>query len=357
MITFDVNDKARKSPGEKLLPYIDDLNFQFNLRTKSNVEACGATSSRVLNNIFSHPFLEAAHTAYDKHYPLALSPDSVWLCIAQGFASHINLNAESLRSKFVSHSGKKMIRIDRDAFIKGSPNNDWQGCFNEFSDKLEEHIGKKRDLVVSNFSTTGLIEKASSEIVLMDSMKAYFKYAVRTCCGIPSVMLTGSVDDWKNIRTRVENLAEYDLGWWVKSLVTTTDHLVKAAEGNPDIKFWDSLYKNNGGSGGPYIGGWVNTLFPYIEDYKGNLRKNSYAENWDSRNGLGGNTLDSFPQGLSKVDFKWQVYDTTHDMEFLGGMVGVSQDEKTLALTPSIGWAVRDKGTSRPGPIDEKEDW
>jgi len=29
-------------------------------------------------------------------------------------------------------------------------------------------------------------------------------------------------------------------------------------------------------------------------------------------------------------------------MEFLGGFVGVSQDEASLALRPEIGWAVRE---------------
>jgi hypothetical protein len=30
-------------------------------------------------------------------------------------------------------------------------------------------------------------------------------------------------------------------------------------------------------------------------------------------------------------------------MEFIGGILGVSQDRETLSLRPEIGWAVRDK--------------
>jgi hypothetical protein len=29
-------------------------------------------------------------------------------------------------------------------------------------------------------------------------------------------------------------------------------------------------------------------------------------------------------------------------MEFLGGFVGIGQDEATLAVRPAVGWAVRD---------------
>lgn len=355
-ITFNVNEKALRSMGEQPMN-ATSLQEAFKARTKGDVEACGAAHQAVISGLDSHAFMGAVHLSYSKHYPLILSPDTVWLTIAQGFGNHVNANAEKLRKRFVSHEGKKMILIDEPSFVKGSPDNNWQGTFDQLSDKLAEYIGKKRDLVVNDFSTTGLVEKAASELVLMDSMKSYFKYAVRTLCGIPNITLTGTVEDWKNIRTRAENLAEFDLDWWVKSLVPTLDHFVKAAEGNPDIKFWDEMYKQGGGSGGPYISGWVNTLMPYLENYKGVMTKNQYAENWNDKKGWGGGpTMDAYPSSLCKVPFKWEIDGRTHDMEFLGGTVGVHQNDN-LSIEPTIGWAVRDAGTSREGVIDEKEDW
>jgi hypothetical protein len=388
MIKFDVNAKALKSMAEVPMA-TNSIKAALDGRTKSPVEACGANYDRVVGgypdpsasdyldgldqndpyvkklaakiprpSAFSHGFMEAVHMSFQDHYPLVITPDSVWLTLAQGFGHHVNANAEKLRKQFVSHEGKKMLLIRRDYFSKGSPHNDWPGCFTEFSDKIQEHIGKKRDLIVGNFSTTGPIEKAASELVLMDSMKSYFKYAVRTLCGIPSVTLTGTVDDWRSIRTRAENFSEFDLDWWVKSLIPTLDQFIKAAEGNPDIKFWDSMYKLEGMSGGPYCSGWANTLFPYLTDYKGIMVKNKYAEKWDDTRGFGhGPSMDAYPNSLSKVPFKWEIGGQTHDMEFLGGVVGVSQHEKTLEVEPAIGWAVRDTGTVRDGGIDEKEDW
>ena len=121
-------------------------------------------------------FLRALHTSFDNHLPLTLSPDDVWVAIAQGFSAHVNANAEELRHQFVAHEGQKYIEIQRDFFVKGSPDNDWMGGFAEFSDKIAEYIGKKRDLLVSSFTTTGPVEKAVSEVILMDAMKAYFTY-------------------------------------------------------------------------------------------------------------------------------------------------------------------------------------
>ena len=55
-----------------------------------------------------------------------------------------------------------------------------------------------------------------------------------------------------------------------------------------------------------------------------------------------GFSADSFPSGLSKAPFWWDYLRRSFDMEFLGGFVGVAQDEETLTLRPEIGWAVRE---------------
>jgi hypothetical protein len=55
-----------------------------------------------------------------------------------------------------------------------------------------------------------------------------------------------------------------------------------------------------------------------------------------------GPTLASLPGGLSKAPFRWKYLRRVFAMEFLGGFVGVAQDEGTLALRPEIGWAVRE---------------
>ena len=176
-------------------------------------------------------------------------------------------------------------------------------------------------------------------------------------CGIPNVTLTGTVADWKSVRTRAENLVEFDLDWWIKPLLPVLDQFVSAAEGKPDIAFWDDMYKQEGGSGGPYCSGWVNMLFPYLEAYNGDLIKNPYAENLSKRGFMDGPTLDAYPSSLSKTAFKWQYFDVSHDMEFLGGVIGVHQDPTTLAIEPAIGWAIRDTGVQKEGEINSAEDW
>src|ERR1700728_559348 len=87
------------------------------------VEAMGATTPFLPSA--GHGLLHAVHLAYADHRPLALSPDAIWLALAQGFAMHVHANAERLRGKFVRHEGQALLRVRRDDFVKGSPHNPW----------------------------------------------------------------------------------------------------------------------------------------------------------------------------------------------------------------------------------------
>merc|ERR1712093_56841 len=71
-------------------------------------------------------FAKAVHAAFFDHHPLVLSPDIIWLTIAQGLANHVDQNAKTLRHKFVSHQGKMNLVISRPEFVKGSPENNWE---------------------------------------------------------------------------------------------------------------------------------------------------------------------------------------------------------------------------------------
>jgi hypothetical protein len=62
----------------------------------------------------THPLLGAVHLAFAQHRKLVLSPEVVWLTIAQGIAQHVRLHAETLRPRLVRHAGKKVLRVECD---------------------------------------------------------------------------------------------------------------------------------------------------------------------------------------------------------------------------------------------------
>lgn len=356
-ITFQVNDVSPCSDPMPQIPYFDAVKqYLKSFSPNSKIESCSDYRGKLVGEvdyplIEYNPLVAAVHHAFSFHYPLCLSPDMIWLLIAQGFANHVNANAEKLRDKFVSHQGKKLLKVRRDDFIKGTPENPWTEVFSEFSAQIRQHIGGvTHDLLVPTFSTTGLVEKAAAEVVLMDAMQSYFEYLVMTRCGIPSIRLEGTVEDWQSLRQKTLELAQFDLGWWIESLEPILDQFILAAQGKSEPKFWESIYKFHGamGSGLPYITGLITAFFPYLLDnstgkaiIKNKVNLDSFNDNYE-----GGKiriehevTTEMIPRGLAKAPFKWQYHRRTFSMEFLAGFVGIKQDNEGF-LRPEIGWVI-----------------
>ena len=299
------------------------------------------------HHCIKNSFVGAVHTAFDGHYPLVLSPDMIWQCVAQGFAIHVNKNAEKLRHLFVAHEGKKVIEVRVDHFQKGSPTNDWEGTLGLFSEEIRKNIGDDiHGLLTPEFSTTGPVEKAAAQVVMMGAFKEYFRYCSMTMCGIPEITLEGSVKDWKKLYDKTLNLAKFDLQWWIDAIEPVLKEFVKAASGKINKDFWRSIYKFTDASGGSYINGWIIILFPYLGHTLEKMSPNTYLEKWNPSNSSDfffGVDTTSFPQGSVSAPFKWLYLDEEYDMYFYAGFMGVGQDQKSLAIRPVIGWAVVDK--------------
>jgi hypothetical protein len=335
------------------------------------IESCSSYRGRLVTlsdvNRFevdgAHPLIGALHAAFMSHRPVCLSPDIIWLALTQGLAHHINTHAESLRQQFVGHAGQLTITVRRDDFVKGSPENPWPEVFGKFSEAIRDHIGEAHGLIVADFSTTGAVERAASEVVLLDAMQPYFCYELHTICGIPSITLEGTVEDWQSMVRRVQGWEQWGLGWWVRPLLPVLEQFAAAAAGTVDRAFWDSIYKWQGsqGSGSAYTTGWVSTLFPYLYTQEAKiariigrvytgpaLRRNPWLGATPSQ---GGPSRDEFPGSPAKAAFKWQYFLQTFDMEFIGGLFGIRQDPHTLCLRPEIGWAIRDVRAVREAQV------
>ena len=221
MAAFEVSSVKKESKPLERVDYERALTRLLGgVKPESRYQPCGVpvSSGRI------HAFVDALHMAFAYHYPLTITPDHIWMCVAQGFSTHVNTNADKLRKKFVTHEGKKTIVVERDDFVKGDPKNPWPEVFDEFSEQIREHIGDEtHNLLTPEFTTTGPNEKAASQVVLMDTMKNYFEYTVCTLCGNPEIVLEGTVDDWKKLREKTLSLAQYDLDWWIEVLKPILD--------------------------------------------------------------------------------------------------------------------------------------
>src|SRR4030095_14612315 len=79
----------------------------------------------------------------------------------------------------------------------------------------------------------------------MDAMQPYFDFVFMCVCGIPSVVLEGSPDDWQLLGAKVRACHEsyLELSWWTKQLLPLVDHFVRASRGDLDRDHWQNLCK------------------------------------------------------------------------------------------------------------------
>jgi hypothetical protein len=345
--TFAVSDVAL---APKRLPALSRTKSLTSL-LRGRVEQMWTSDASLVLCTSQHPLVVMADAAFFDHRPIILSPDAIWFCIAQGFARHVNLHVEQLRRRFVRHEGKVRLVVERADFALGQ-SNPWPEAFAAFSDQLAAHLGKLRDLVVADFSTTGPVERAGSEVVLMDAFQGYFKYEVLFGCGIPAVTLLGTPADWRSVRQRAAMLAEFDLESWTHALIPVLDRIVRTAEGHDDPEFWQSFYHYKSDSmGGSELTGWIHVLFPYLEDRQtGAVAPNPYIDQWErayeaartTKNvQMRGPAPGAIPSGLASAPV--EVTDVrsgnVHQLHFVAGMFGVTQDSAG-ALAPEFGWAV-----------------
>ncbi|MFC0435931.1 DUF4419 domain-containing protein [Kutzneria buriramensis] len=306
-----------------------------------------------------HPLLDAVSRAFADHRTLVLSPDAIWLTIAQGVAQHVRLNAEELRPKLVGHAGREALTLSVPS-LPADPEV-WHDLIEEFGKEVASRAAGA-DLFECDFTTSTSVERTAGRIVLLDGYSPYFSYWLKFVCGIPRITLTGTVEDWRKIRSKMDRLPEFGLEKWVRSLAPIADEFVRAADGDPNLWFWQRIYNPADAYGGKLITGWIARFYPY-------LRYNGVADNpnplldlpiGEPRNVVvdrhGGADCPSIrtdyvPATLSQavVRINNPVARENKSVALHAGLVGVTQSPN-WELKPIAGWYVTE-ATPEMGPV------
>ena len=210
-----------------------------------------------------------------------------------------------------------------------------------FASQIDQFTkGDIANIITADFSTTGLVERVASQVTLMESVKSYFDYTVLyIVCGIPSITLKGTPEDWQRVLDKTRGLKQYGLNQWVESLEPILTEFVHAAEGHPNQGFWQDIVKKkrvdevrgascDGKSKPTEFDGWFLKLFP---DENGKTFKTATM-------------LTEMPVERVHVDFKYNVVDGAGNvlsetpMQLCAGFIGTEVDTEANMLTPKIGW-------------------
>ena len=288
-------------------------------------------------------FFQTIVRAYAEHRSLVLSPDMVWVLISQGFARYVNAHPEEMRDKLVSHADKMDLVVMSDKELLSEDAN-WEKLMSDFTAQINKNTkGDIAQTITADFTTTGITERITSQITLMETMKSYFDYVVHYIgCGIPSITLTGTPEDWQKVLQKTQRLEQYAIGEWTQSLEPILTEFVKASEGKPNQSFWQEMVKK--GRVGQMVGG------------KCDMREPTQLDGWilkffPDENGL---TLDQVPHNHKMpservyVDFIYQIINPVDGtvlnetpLQLVAGFIGTEVDRQTHTLTPKMGWVVR----------------
>lgn len=325
--TFAVDDVGESS----YKPETELVEMQKIYKGLGKFEAFGGPEKILRRMGPQHGLYHAVSTAYNAHRRLVLSPDHVWLAIARVYAEHITSHAEELRKYFVEHEGQKLIEIRRDDFRKGSSENPWPEAFDEFGARVDLDVKPGvANTFICDFTTTGPIERAVSQVTLMDAMSRYFKYGMVTMCGIPEITLLGEPADWSKLGEKVIDLQPIEgLRTWGAELFEFVRKFHEASQGDVDTEWWKSFYRQGGGSGGEHFDGHVAALFPR-EDWKTKILRTPSTV-----------YETGISHQFSRVPFLWKYYTQEFRMRFVAGVPFATILEDG-AITPASAWAIEE---------------
>jgi hypothetical protein len=253
--------------------------------------------------------------------------------------------AEQVREEFVNFTGQKELKINR---LEETPytatKEVWDGIMKEFTEKIGQNVGKETiETLECNFTTTTQATQVTSQVSIMSAMKQYFTYRVLMAgCGISSITLEGSIEDWIKIKSKLEYLSTKGLKWWTDHLIPIIDNIIETNRyyhsrgklSHELIEFWKGMIRLKG-TGEMYdphiINGWIVKFIPNLNGEKPEVYEELNEYNVPDQ-------IISCPMELTWLTLNGKKY--VFNISLASGFYGMVQDKKTFNVRPVIGYAV-----------------
>ena len=281
------------------------------------------------------PILYGFYSAYCKHYPLRIKPDDIWLLIIQAFSNHVNVNAEKLRKYFVNFDGKVTLTVMyENVFVKENINKEILENFSEeINAQMEQYLGKElMQTLTSDFTTTNYDSYIISKLSIMGTFQKYFNYEMDFCiCGIPYIILEGTLEDYQKIKAKAEKLSKYEFDWYINRIIPHIQKMIEAKKGKIDNDYFRNIIKRNEITDTVFdscvpetvtesnITGWILDFFAYdkknVRFVQNSLKKSEFGD------------LES---QMLNVPFtiNEQIKNQKTKMNYIVGFIGCDQNDK-----------------------------
>ena len=275
MLTIILNNNLLKQDIEK---HISDLIIQSNLdlSTPSLYYSEYEHTTNMIKGSTHNHLINAFIAAYNNHLPLRLRPDDILMALQMIIATCINNNSEKMRNLFVEHSDKMTLTVTRATF-------DLNYFCNQFKLLMQKNIKNPEFITkyTTSFSTTSILHSTISNMFLMNSLKEYFSFEMILDCGIPSVILEGTQEDWLQLKDFYEyfknflkdtELKDFFLHFdiifymFIEMRLLQEEGIAEAT--NNMKKLWERVisFIPQGSGSDTILGGWARLLVPYSSE-------------------------------------------------------------------------------------------
>ncbi|RDA94119.1 hypothetical protein CP533_6603 [Ophiocordyceps camponoti-saundersi (nom. inval.)] len=213
----------------------------------------------------SSSFIRGAIDAWAQHQHLMLRPDEVWFEVLAQLNFYMSSRAEEVRERFVKHSGKEEIMIEVSRGVRA------ETIINRLSGELQTRVKTRwlADWVKPGFSTSTAMDDVTASVLMMGLMSSYYDYGCRVICGIPSVTLLGTKEDWVALLKKLDLLSEFgeEPSEYASVLRPIFTGFVQSWE-HPKSKetkdFWSKIAVGNvplGCGSMPIVSGWITGFY------------------------------------------------------------------------------------------------
>ena len=322
--------------------------FEFNQGKNESMKILNSnfdTNQKEFYNYGKKSLFRGLMEAYAYHYPITISPDMILILFLQGYSRFMEKHSEKLRNIYVNFQGKKILTVTRKGITPETAKpEDWRGIIDEFTQGIKGEIGENIiSNLESNFTTTNSVTLTTSQISVMSSMKNYFIYKViRKVCGISSITLEGSLEDWEKIKAKFEFFSKekFGLNPWIKSLIPIIDKIIETKSYYNQNKaiteeirnFWKDIIrvKREGCYKPDIIDGWIIKFVPNVSGEKPTIYEKLSDKDIPEQ-------ILSCPLNLKLIGGKKTI---EYDCALASGFYGMIQDKTTYNIKPVIGYAI-----------------
>ncbi|KAK4446946.1 DUF4419 domain-containing protein [Podospora aff. communis PSN243] len=234
-------------------------------------------------------FVLGALQAYNNHHHFIIRPDDIWLAILTQLSFCINRNAEALRHIFQPNTDQntrsQITAISLTAL--GSPTPSTASQIEHMALALSSALAENLSTLglsawaTPTFTTSTPTDAAAAAIIMSGAFRSYFNYAFVFFCGMPTVTLQCTKDDWVSLQAKAMRISsifastpeatplpddtrtqgvEKEIRQFQALLAPVLTHIIQTFESPTDpgvIDFWARMAHESGGSGTHYISGWL----------------------------------------------------------------------------------------------------